>query len=105
MAVLWGDAQEKQLVVIRALYDKTLPQCALGDWELGFEARVLQEDGLSALLEMCGAGGRHLPALPLHVRSLPLLSCVQPQTWCQQAHRPLCMAAARRGSTNESAGL
>jgi hypothetical protein len=65
--VLWGAAQPKQLKALRALYDATVRHCALGDWALGFEALVVTEDGLSALLEMCRCTGKCAPALPLRV--------------------------------------
>lgn len=65
--ILWGGAQNKQLSVLETIYKKTVSQCSLGDWDLGFKQHVLQEDGLAALIEMCSCCGRTLPALPFHV--------------------------------------
>jgi hypothetical protein len=67
VSILWGDAQDKQLSVLETIYKKTVAQCSLGDWDLGFKQHVLQEDGLAALIEMCSCCGHRLPALPLHV--------------------------------------
>lgn len=67
VSILWGDAQRKQLLVLRTLYDRTIPECSLGDWDLGYKQKILDEDGLGALLGMCVCPGRRPPVLPLHI--------------------------------------
>lgn len=61
--MLWGDEQQKQIDLLRMLYDKMVHNCNLGDWELGYKSIVQKEDGLGALVEMCGAVGRNQPIL------------------------------------------
>ena len=67
VSVLWGDAEKKQVAVLRTLYDKTIGDLSLGDWDLGFKQQVLVEDGLGALIAMCVCPGKRAPALPLHI--------------------------------------
>ena len=64
--MLWGDSQTKQLAAIQNLYDKTVLTCPIGDWQLGFQQKVINEDGLTALVEMCACTDRKAPALPLY---------------------------------------
>eukprot|EP00892_Ulva_mutabilis_P005130 jgi/Ulvmu1/298/UM001_0302.1 len=62
-AVLWCDEQHKQTDLLMRLYDILVSTCNLGDWELGYKAIIQKEDGLGALVEMCGSVGRSQPTL------------------------------------------
>lgn len=56
------------MTALRTVYERTLPHCALGDWDLGYKQQVEAEDGLGALLHMCScSGGAAAPVLPLYV--------------------------------------
>ena len=61
--MLWSDEQDKQIELVRRLYDTMVQTCNLGDWDLGYKAIIQKEDGLAALVEMCGAVGRSQPVL------------------------------------------
>lgn len=71
--VVWGGAQAAQMTFVRNLYDAMVKLLNLGDWELGYKRLVEREDGLSALLSLCGASGKVAPALAWAA----LLSAVQ----------------------------
>lgn len=58
---------------MRQLYDKMVNNCNLGDWDLGYRAVIQREDGLAALIEMCGAVGRSQPVLAWAA----LMCCIQ----------------------------
>jgi hypothetical protein len=61
--VLWGGSQSAQVSFMRFLFDALVHLCNLGDWELGYKQLCEQEDGLSALVYMCGIHGKARPAL------------------------------------------
>lgn len=67
VAVLWGGAQQQQLATLEQLYNATTPHCAAGDWALGYGRLIVEEDGLSAVVELCACQGRAPPAAALHV--------------------------------------
>jgi hypothetical protein len=67
VSVLWGDAEDKQLETLELLYKCTVPHCALGDWELGYQQTVMDEDGLAALIDMCSCVAEKVPVLPIYV--------------------------------------
>jgi hypothetical protein len=67
LSVLWGDAEDKQLVTLELLYKYTVPHCALGDWDLGYRQTIMDEDGLAALIDMCSCVTDKVPVLPIYV--------------------------------------
>jgi hypothetical protein len=60
--IIWGGEEGAQITYIRSLYDAMIKELNLGDFDLGYRRLVEQEDGLSALLTLCGVSGKVPPA-------------------------------------------